>query len=111
MASRELQIVITMLRTLKADDTRDVTKSRLLFENVGASFPVAADVHREPVDAGGVPAEWLSRDGDPRDAVLLYLHGGGYVIGSLNTHRAMVATLAGAARLQALAIDYRLAPE
>jgi acetyl esterase/lipase len=43
--------------------------------------------------------------------VLLYFHGGGYVMGSINTHRAMVARLARAARARALLIDYRLAPE
>jgi acetyl esterase/lipase len=39
------------------------------------------------------------------------LHGGGYVIGSINTHRAMIARIARASNARALAIDYRLAPE
>jgi acetyl esterase/lipase len=43
--------------------------------------------------------------------VILYLHGGGYVMGSINTHRAMIARISRAAQARALAIDYRLAPE
>jgi acetyl esterase/lipase len=59
----------------------------------------------------GVPAEWIVPPGVAADRVILYLHGGGYVSGSINTHRAMVARIARASDARALAIDYRLAPE
>ena len=56
-------------------------------------------------------AEWLR----PRDAhptrVLLYLHGGGYVLGSLNTHRSLVGSLAQRCGLNVLTINYRKAPD
>jgi epsilon-lactone hydrolase len=42
---------------------------------------------------------------------VLYLHGGGYVMGSIATHRATIARIARAAKAKALALDYRLAPE
>lgn len=59
----------------------------------------------------GVPSAWIKhRDSDPRK-VLLYLHGGGYTLGSHATHKAMSSHLAAAARIQVLAPDYRLAPE
>jgi acetyl esterase/lipase len=45
------------------------------------------------------------------ERVIYYLHGGGYVMGSINTHREMISRLSRAARARALAIDYRLAPE
>ena len=48
---------------------------------------------------------------DDRDAALLYLHGGGYVIGSLDSHRHLAAEAGRAAGIAALALDYRLAPE
>ena len=58
-----------------------------------------------------LPAEWVR----PRNAhptrVLLYLHGGGYVSGSLNTHRSLVGSLAQRSGLNAFAIDYRKAPD
>jgi acetyl esterase/lipase len=63
------------------------------------------------VDAGGVPAEWVAVEGAEHEAVVLYLHGGGYCIGSLNTHRGMAARVAGACGARVLNVDYRLAPE
>jgi epsilon-lactone hydrolase len=74
-------------------------------------YGVARDVIVEPVAANGVRAEWTSTPPDNRDAALLYVHGGGYVIGSLNSHRHLVSEAGRAAKAWALALDYRLAPE
>jgi monoterpene epsilon-lactone hydrolase len=68
-------------------------------------------VRYEPVDAGGVRAEWFIPDGADLSRVLYYLHGGGYVLGSIESHRDPVTRLAVAAKMRALVIDYRLAPE
>jgi len=58
---------------------------------------------------GAMDAEWV---GDlSADRTLLYLHGGGYILGSIETHRAMVAKLCRFAGVRGLIIDYRLAPE
>jgi acetyl esterase/lipase len=62
------------------------------------------------VDAGGVPAEWVTTDESVEERVIYYLHGGGYVACSINTHREMVSRLARAAKARGLLIDYRLAP-
>ena len=74
-------------------------------------YGIARDVAVEPVTANGVRAEWTSTPRDDRDAALLYVHGGGYVIGSLDSHRHMVSEAGRAAKTWALALDYRLAPE
>lgn len=59
----------------------------------------------------GVPGEWLRhRDSDPRH-VVLYLHGGGYTVGSAATHKSITSQLAARARCQVLVPEYRLAPE
>ncbi|MDQ1425708.1 MAG: epsilon-lactone hydrolase [Acidimicrobiaceae bacterium] len=63
------------------------------------------------VDAGGVPAEWVVPEGAADDRVLLYVHGGGYVICSMRTHSKLVGHIAKAAGVKALNVDYRLAPE
>jgi acetyl esterase/lipase len=69
-----------------------------------------ADVHCQPVSAEGVAAEWIEAPG--ADAgVILYLHGGAYALGSIDTHREFIARLARAVRMRGLAINYRLAPE
>ena len=63
------------------------------------------------VDAGGVPAQWLTPQGAANDRVLMYVHGGGYVMMSAETHRKMVGHIAKATGCRALNVDYRLAPE
>jgi epsilon-lactone hydrolase len=68
-------------------------------------------VRFERVSAGGVPAEWFRHpDWDPQ-RILFYLHGGGYSIGSIDSHRDLIVRLCQASSATGLAIDYRLAPE
>jgi acetyl esterase/lipase len=74
-------------------------------------FPVDADVKSEPVNAGGVKSEWVTAPGADPGRAVLYLHGGGYVIGSINTHRTLAGRISRAAKARVLVIDYRLAPE
>src|SRR6516225_7754193 len=83
-------------------------------KDMDASFQqygIAWDLAVEPVTANGVRAEWTSTPQDDRDAALLYVHGGGYVIGSLDSHRHLVSEAGRAAKAWSLALDYRLAPE
>ena len=63
------------------------------------------------VDAGGVPAMWAVPHGAPADGVLLCLHGGGFVGGSMYTHRKMFAHLAKHTGVRALIVHYRRTPE
>jgi acetyl esterase/lipase len=77
----------------------------------GLAYGLPADVGVEPATAGGVRAEWTTTPNATRDAALLYLHGGGYVIGSLDSHRHLVAEAGRVCAVAALALDYRLAPE
>jgi epsilon-lactone hydrolase len=74
-------------------------------------FPTPTDVAIEPVTAPDRPAEWLRPPGARIDAAVLYLHGGGYVIGSPRSHRHLAAAIARAAGTAGLLVDYRLAPE
>jgi epsilon-lactone hydrolase len=109
MASEELAKVIAMIKSVPRDPTASVERMRGAMEKV--SERVARDVKCEPVSAGGVPAEWIVPPEAADDRVILYLHGGGYVMGSINTHRAMIARIARASHAKALALDYRMAPE
>ena len=65
----------------------------------------------QTVDAHGVRAEWTSTPDADRSSAILYLHGGGYVIGSLDSHRHVAAEVGRASGARTLAVDYRLAPE
>jgi epsilon-lactone hydrolase len=112
MSRQQLQTIVQMLRSqpaLKPDAS--VQELRAGFEAIASMFPVDADIKREAVDAGGVKAEWVSAPDAEVGRAVLYLHGGGYVIGSINTHRSLAANLSRASKARVLVIDYRLAPE
>lgn len=110
MASPELTILVTMLRE-NPIIAPTVEQMRQGIEAMTTMLPVAPDVSREKVDAGGVPAEWIAAPGADRNRVVLYLHGGGYVIGSVQSHAELISRVARAANARALALNYRLAPE
>jgi acetyl esterase/lipase len=74
-------------------------------------FPIPEGVETKTVDVDGIPAEWQIVPGAKRDRVLLYLHGGGFITGSPNTHRLLTVALGEAAKMSVLSVDYRLAPE
>lgn len=113
MRSEALQGIITMLEQNAASrngDEMTVQDWRSAYDGLGLLMPPAAEVDVQPVDAGGVPAAW-SVPKDDRGTVVVYLHGGGYCIGSLTSHRPMLTHLATASGARVLAVDYRLAPE
>ncbi len=93
---------------VRSDDYRQRRKD---MDARALEYKIAPDVTVEPVTANGVGAEWTSTPNDARDAALMWLHGGGYVIGSLVSHRHLVSEAGRAAMVWALALDYRLAPE
>jgi acetyl esterase/lipase len=69
------------------------------------------DLRTEPVDADGVPCEWAWLEGSGDDPVFLQLHGGGFVLCSIDTHKDEGARVAAACGGRALTVGYRLAPE
>lgn len=104
---------ITALRAVIAQRVRsdDIAQRRRDIDARGLQNKLAADVTVEPVSANGVKAEWTTTPDADRAKAVLFVHGGGYVIGSLDSHRHLVAKIGRAARAPALALDYRLAPE
>ncbi len=76
-----------------------------------ANVKLSVGAKTEKVDAGGVKAEWIAAPKAAADRVILYCHGGGYVLGSIHSHRDMCERLSRAGEARVLALDYRLAPE
>ena len=112
MSQQQLQAIVEMLRSQPVvNPNASVEEARAGFEQVASMFPVDADIKREVVSAGGVKAEWVNAPDADAGRAVLYLHGGGYVIGSINTHRSLAARLSRASKACVLVIDYRLAPE
>jgi acetyl esterase/lipase len=112
MASTEMHNLITYLRhTVNKNRELDVAAIRAGLEQLSAMAPPYEGVSLSRVDAGGVPAEWVSVPGGDGQGVILYFHGGGYNAGSLASHRNLVSRIAVESGLKLLAADYRLAPE
>ncbi|MDO9712322.1 alpha/beta hydrolase [Paracraurococcus lichenis] len=113
MTTRPIDPEVQAIRDLLAARPRpaDLAERRKRLDALGGSYPLPRDVRVEPATAHGVPAEWTEAPGADASRVLLYLHGGGYVAGSLASHRPMVAEAGRQAGLRTLALDYRLAPE
>jgi monoterpene epsilon-lactone hydrolase len=113
MPSQQIQIISQMLRERREQAPPDISfpESRAMFEQMVAAFPAPAGVSSKPVDAGGIAAEWIAAEGADSERMIYWLHGGGYCIGSIDTHRALLGNISAASGARALAINYRLAPE
>ncbi|PPQ30126.1 alpha/beta hydrolase [Rhodopila globiformis] len=104
---------IARLREIIAARPRatEIAQMRIDIDQRGRAFGLAPDVSVQKVDAGGVPAEWTATPDADSAGAILYFHGGGYVIGSLDSHRHLAGEVGRASGTRTLAIDYRLAPE
>jgi len=111
MASEEMRSIAELIRSQPVLTGAPIEQLRANMEAMATVVPPPADVTYEPVDAGGVPGEWVTAPGARTDAAILYLHGGGYAIGSIATHRMLAANISRKAGIRVLIIDYRLAPE
>ncbi len=100
-----------MLADGKAKMTGELDQVRRGFEEMLTQFPPAAGVAFEPETVGGIPATWCIPSDTVKGRVLLYLHGGGYVVGSSSAYRPMGSELASRLKARVLIPDYRLAPE
>lgn len=81
--------------------------SERLFGQVNDPAPASIEL----VDAAGVQACWITAPGVSPDRVVLFLHGGGYLMGSIDSHRDLMARISAAADARVLGLNYRLAPE
>lgn len=109
MASAESKRVLEMLRGAPRPGPEvPVAKRRETMEKFAR--PLAPDCSETPIDAGGVPAAWIDAPG-AGGSVLVHLHGGGYVTGSIVTHREVCGRFSRASGARALLLDYRLGPE
>ena len=115
MPSVAMQDLMEVLRDRQRASTSQapatVAEARATFAPAGPVHPVPDDVLVSEVSAGGVRAHWLAAPGADADRVLLFLHGGGYELGSLHSDGELAARLGRASRMRVLFPEYRLAPE
>ncbi len=114
MAGQEIQEIIDMINKRAADMAgQEVTfhDRRRMMDADGEQLQDLSGVTVTSVDVEGIPAELVVADNADSSRTILYVHGGGYVIGSLTSHRGLVADLSKASNSRVLNLDYRLAPE
>lgn len=114
-ASPELKAVLDQMAALQSASqgapAPDVETVRMLTNALAQTRTLPDKITVTPVSANGVPCEWIYPEGASATDRLLYLHGGGYVAGNLDSHRPLCADIALAAGVTILNVDYRLAPE
>jgi len=110
MLAHGIEAIREHLAGLPAFDTIEIPERRKRFDAAEQVFKLPEGLAVNKIECGGRPAELLTPAGEVERA-LLYLHGGGYVIGSPQSHRHLAAAIANTAGAVALAPDYRLAPE
>jgi acetyl esterase/lipase len=111
MSTLQLEQLRPALAANKAKLTGTLDQIRQAFEEMLTQSPVAPGVVFEQQTAWGLPATWCIPSQAVKDQVLLYLHGGGYVIGNSRAYRPMGSEFASRLRTRVLVPDYRLAPE
>src|SRR5438552_15806837 len=109
MSNAEIEAVRELLRERPRPVGLAERRERL--DALGTRYALPSDVRIERVDANGVPAEWTVTPGADPSRVILFLHGGGYISGSIDSHRHVIAEAGRQAQARTLALGYRLAPE
>ncbi len=110
--SKDQQLQLdAILRQGGLDTSADVPTLRAAFSDLMAAVPVAPDVKQSPVEIGGVAGIEVTIEGNRSDNVILYFHGGVYVIGSAAATVSLVGDLVRRTGFRAVTLDYRLAPE
>jgi acetyl esterase/lipase len=111
MSQAQLDKLVTLLRERPQPDPKTVEAMRARMEELGDKMPAPAGAIVEKLTVAGCPAEWVSAPGANPNRQVLYLHGGGYVIGSCHSHRNLAYNISKAVDGRCLVLDYRMGPE
>lgn len=111
MAGAEIVKLKRILREKALPPDADISLEQRRKGMEKVAFKAADDIQTENVTVAGRAAEWVRAPGSQAGRAILYLHGGGYVMGSLTTHRSLAGECSRAAQAAVLLVDYRLAPE
>lgn len=111
MMTAELQRARDLLGHLVSKPDATMDDYRDLYKEVLSEFVLPADASSDAVDAGGVPAYWVSAPAADAAHVALLVHGGGFTMGTAEGYRELAYRLSAASGHRFLVVDYRLAPE
>jgi monoterpene epsilon-lactone hydrolase len=111
IAPAPIDLAIERIRAVYRSWNRETSVAQMRADWDAAFGRCTTAVLSERVSAGGVDGEWISPADAPQDKAILYFHGGGFRIGSVASHRDLIAQIAIASGWRVLAINYRLAPD
>lgn len=111
MTTRQREAVIQAVKDAPIDLGGELGPLREAFEALLASRPVRADVTATPIALGAVLALSIASDDSVPGRTVLFVHGGGFVVGTAASAVGLASAVGRAARAEAIAVDYRLAPE
>jgi epsilon-lactone hydrolase len=112
MPSEQFDATVAMLGATPRTPDTPLDQQRMMIDGLEFLLTPHDGTTTEDIDAGGVPARWVRpAEVDARSLGIVWLHGGGYNIGSPASHTAAASHLAAALRQPVLVVDYRLAPE
>jgi acetyl esterase/lipase len=104
---------IDAIRAILAASPRPsgLAERRERLDNLGKHYIIPAEYRFERIMADGVEAEWSTSPAADPSRAILFLHGGGYISGSIDSHRPLATAIGRAAGARTLALGYRRAPE
>jgi epsilon-lactone hydrolase len=113
MASQESMMIRQGLKAYMASrkPNQTIEEARMGLEGLMSMVPRQDDIKVQEFSIEGIPAEWVMAPNALEERVLLYVHGGAYIMGSCNTHRDLAGKLSRATASRVLLFEYRLAPE
>ncbi len=111
MSQTALEIRAYLTERKNAPALATLQEVRASYEEMVSKIPLFVNTEIEKIEVNGIKAEWVTAPNVDKNYVVLYLHGGAYVLGSINTHRALASRISAATKAKVLLLDYRLAPE
>jgi monoterpene epsilon-lactone hydrolase len=112
MPSAEHEAFVSVLTSAPAPEgTPTLQEQRDNYRAMLTAHPIADDILIEETSVAGCAADWVTAPNSSADRAILYLHGGGYMIGDNVAYREFASRLARATSSRVCVLDYRLGPE
>lgn len=109
--SRILSVIFKQLKSRPTLESVGIAQYRTLLEKSASVFKPDKSIDIRPVHIKTIEAEWLIPEAVNKNRIILYVHGGGYIAGSIRSHRDLASRIAKAANAKVFIFNYRLAPE
>ena len=111
MSTEQREILDAILRQAAFPVGSDVNEQRRLLQELLSAQPLPADVTVTAAALGGVPTAEITVDGIEARHVVLYFHGGVYVMGDAVLAADLASQVGRRTQAKVISVDYRLAPE